>query len=82
MGMMEWRNGLESRNVTDEHILLDAYGRYLANGGNPDSFLDLTPDDAMIMYISSDVRDQKIANNILEGLVKIIDKLFGGNKEV
>lgn len=67
-------------NMSSDMVLLYAYGRYLLHGGDPEKFLDLTPDDIQIMYITDVLSQRKNTQDVLSGLTKIIGKVFSNGR--
>lgn len=61
-------------------MYLISYGRYLNNGGTPEGWMRLTPDDLLIMDIvhyTEKLRDQKQSSILI---ANAIGKLLSGNK--
>lgn len=64
-------------NMSEETSLLDAYGLYLAHGGTPDGFMDMTMDDVQLMYTSFIAMNKNNSKDIVLGISKIMGKMFG-----
>lgn len=67
-----------SGELSSESAYLYAYGTYLANGGTREGFLDLTHDEVQLIYTVSTARQEKQTRDHLNGLVKILSKMFVG----
>ena len=64
--------------MSPQGAFLYTYGVYLANGGTPDGFMDLTPQDVQLMYtvhVAEKNRDNLV---LLKGIAKIMSKVMGG----
>lgn len=64
--------------MSPESAQLYTYGIYLANGGTPDGFMSMTQEDIEIMYNAWEGSRIRNRNEILEGLGKMINSMFGG----
>lgn len=64
-------------NMSEETSLLDAYGLYLAHGGTPEGFMDMTMDDVQLMYTSFIAMNKNNSKDIVLGISKIMGKMFG-----
>ena len=67
--------------MSPDMSLMNMYGLYLANGGTPDGFMDMTPDDVQMMYTSIVAMNKNNTKDIITGVAKILGKVFGGDEE-
>ena len=63
--------------MSPESALLYTYGVYLSNGGTPQGFMDMTPEDIQLMYTVHTCEKNKEATTLLSGIAKILTKLMG-----
>ena len=63
-----------------DSAFLYTYGMYLANGGTPDGFMDMTNEDVEIMHSAIVGTQIRMRNELLEGLAKILSKMLGGGE--
>ena len=61
-------------------VMMEAYGLYLANGGTPEGFMDMTLDDVQMMYTAYTVQNRNNVKNMIIGMAKIFGKMFGGEE--
>ena len=64
-------------NMSSDAVMMNAYGLYLANGGTPDGFMDMTLDDVQMMYTSYNAMNRNNSKNIIMGIAKIMGRMFG-----
>ena len=67
--------------MSPDMSLMNMYGLYLANGGTPDGFMDMTLDDVQMMYTSIVAMNKNNTKDIITGVAKILGKVFGGDEE-
>ena len=67
-----------SGELSSDSAYLYAYGTYLANGGRREDFLDLSLDEIQLIYTVTTARQEKQMRDHLNGLVKILSKMFAG----
>lgn len=53
------------------------YGIYLAHGGTPQAYEELDEDDVSMMYVAWSATEAHRHHAFFEGLIKIIQKIFG-----
>lgn len=63
--------------VSDLGARMYMYGIYLAHGGTPEAYLSMDRDDLDMMYIAYSATEAHRHNRWIEGLIKIIQALFG-----
>lgn len=68
-------------NMSPDISLMNVYGLYLAHGGTPDGFMDMTIDDVQMMYTSIMAMNKNNSKDIVVGIAKIMGKLFGDENE-
>jgi len=56
---------------------MEAYGLYLAHGGTPDGFMDMTLDDVQMMYTAYTVMNKNNVKDTVIGMAKMIGRMFG-----
>ena len=79
--MREFENALLSENKGTDVAMMEAYGLYLAHGGRPDGFMDMTVDDIQMMYTSYTVMNKNNVKDTITGMAKILGKMFCGDTE-
>ena len=67
--------------MSPDMSLMNVYGLYLAHGGTPDGFMDMTLDDVQMMYTSIVAMNKNNTKDIITGVAKILGKVFGGDEE-
>lgn len=70
-----------SGNMGDDASIMNMYGLYLAHGGTPDGFMDMTMDDVQMMYTSFVAMNKNNTKDIVTGIAKIMGKMFGDENE-
>lgn len=63
--------------VSDLGTQIYMYGIYLSNGGTPEGYLQMDDDDLRLMYIAHSALEAHRHNRWMEGLIKIVQALFG-----
>lgn len=66
-------------NKSPDVSVMEAYGVYLAHGGTPNGFMDMTLDDIQIMYTAYAVQNKNNTKDVLTGIAKILGKMFCGD---
>ena len=69
-----------SGDMSSDSAYLYAYATYLANGGRREDFLDLSHDEIQLIYTVSMAKQEKQTRDHLNGLVKILSKMFVGEE--
>ena len=64
-------------NMGPDISLMNVYGLYLAHGGTPDGFMEMTMDDIQLMYTSFTAMNKNNSKDIVLGIAKIMGKVFG-----
>ena len=62
--------------------MMEAYGLYLAHGGTPEGFMNMTMDDVQMMYTSYTVMNKNNTKDIVLGLAKVMSGMFGADTNV
>ena len=70
-----------SGNKGPDVAIMEAYGLYLAHGGTPNGFMDMTMDDVQIMYTSMVAMNKNNSKDIVLGVAKVLGKTFGSDEE-
>lgn len=68
-------------NMGPDASLMNVYGLYLAHGGTPDGFMEMTMDDIQLMYTSFTAMNKNNSKDIVIGVAKIMGKVFGDENE-
>lgn len=68
-------------NMSPDVSLMNVYGLYLAHGGTPDGFMEMTMDDIQLMYTSFTAMNKNNSKDIVIGIAKIMGKVFGDENE-
>jgi len=63
--------------VTDFGAQAYMYGLYLSNGGTPSAYMEMDQDDLDLMFIAYSAQEAHRHNRWMEGLIKIIQSVFG-----
>lgn len=69
-----------SGNMSPDMSVMNVYGLYLAHGGTPDRFMDMTMDDIQTMYTSFMALNKNNSKDIILGVAKILGATFGGDE--
>ena len=80
IGLRLFQDAVVKGEMSSDSALLYTYGMYLAHGGTPDGFMEMTDEDIEIMHTSlvgTQIHDKK---DYLEGIAKILAKLIGGTE--
>lgn len=64
--------GIIQGGLSNDGVILHAYGHYLSQGGSHKDFEQLTMDDIQIMYAVMESERIRDANLILESLAKML----------
>ena len=75
---MNFQNAIVKGEFSPDSAFLYTYGMYLANGGTPDGFMEMSNEDVEIMHsamIGTQLHERK---ELLEGFAKILVKVLGG----
>ena len=64
-------------NMGPDASMMNLYGLYLAHGGTPDGFMDMTLDDAQMMYTSIMAMNKNNSKDIVMGVAKVLGAIFG-----
>lgn len=78
--MRAYQEAVVKGNHSPQTALLLAYGIHLMNGGTPDTFGQLSREDADIMlatYLGLQMHERI---KLLEGFATILGKMFGGQR--
>lgn len=70
-----------SGNMSSDTSMMNVYGLYLAHGGTPEGFMDMTMDDVQMMYTSFTAMNKNNTKDIVIGIAKIMGKMFGDDNE-
>ena len=60
--------------------MMETYGLYLAHGGTPDGFMNMTLDDIQMMYTSYTIMNKNNVKDTVMGMAKIMGKMFCGEE--
>lgn len=63
--------------VSDLGAQMYMYGIYLSNGGTPEGYMGMDQDDLDMMFLAHSAIEAHRHNRWMEGLIKIIQSLFG-----
>ena len=66
-----------SGNMSESTSMMNVYGLYLAHGGTPDGFMDMTMDDIQMMYTSIVAMNKNNSKDIVLGIAKVMSAVFG-----
>lgn len=70
-----------SGNMSENISMMNVYGLYLAHGGTPDGFMDMTLDDVQMMYTSVMAMNKNNTKDIVLGIAKVMGRMFGDGEE-
>ena len=68
-------------NMGPDASLMNMYGLYLAHGGTPDGFMNMTLDDVQMMYTSITAMNRNNSKDIVLGIAKVFGAMFGDGNE-
>jgi len=75
---MNLQNAIIKGEFSPDSAFLYTYGMYLANGGTPEGFMEMSNEDVEMMHaamVGTQMRERK---ELLEGIAKILVKVLGG----